>query len=63
MYDKLQAASLESVDAQHIFVATKQACISFLTCDKGIRRKAQIIRTLCGIDVQKPSAFASAQGW
>src|SRR5262245_13434559 len=35
MYDALQAEGVKSVDAQHIFVATKQSCIHFVTCDKG----------------------------
>jgi hypothetical protein len=63
IYDALRAAGVKSVDAQHVFVAAKQACISFLTCDGGILHRAQTIRTRCGIDVQKPSAFVSAQGW
>jgi len=29
----------------------------------GIRYRAQSIKTLCGIDVQTPSAFVSTQGW
>ena len=63
MYDALRAAGVKDVDAQHIFVATKQQCGHFLTCDKGILYRAQMIKTCCGIDVQKPSAFVAAQEW
>jgi hypothetical protein len=63
MYDALLALGLDVVDARHVFVATKQSCGSFLTCDKGILRRAAEIKALCGVDAQKPSDFMTAQGW
>ena len=63
MYDKLLALGLETVDAQHLFVAAKSACEVFLTCDKRILARRDAIKTLCGVTVQKPSDFVAAQGW
>jgi hypothetical protein len=63
MYEALRALGLGVVDARHIFVATKQSCGYFLTCDKGILRRAAKIKALCGVDAQKPSDFVTAQGW
>src|SRR6266446_10242026 len=34
-YDALLKLKLEGADAQHVYVAGKQACDTFLTCDKG----------------------------
>jgi len=34
MYDDLQRQGLRYVDARHVFVAAKQGCDAFLTCDK-----------------------------
>ena len=63
MYEALLALSLDVVDARHIFVAAKQSCFYFLTCDKGILRRAAEIKTLCGVDAQKPSEFVTTQNW
>jgi hypothetical protein len=63
LYDNLLALGLETVDAQHVFVAAKNACAVFLTSDKGILTRAAKIATLCGVTVQKPSDFAAEQGW
>ena len=43
-YGELLKLKLEQTDAQHVYVAGKQACDTFLTCDKGIlatRRRDQ----------------------
>ena len=43
-YGALLKLELKDTDAQHVYVAGKQACDTFLTCDKGIlatRRRDQ----------------------
>jgi hypothetical protein len=53
-------------DAQHVFVAFKNMCDAFLTCEKGLRHppRALAIKKLCGgLVVQKPSDFIANQGW
>jgi predicted nucleic acid-binding protein len=62
-YSALLALGLEMIDARHIFVASKQACDTFVTCDKGILQRATGIRTLFPLDVQKPSDLVANQGW
>jgi predicted nucleic acid-binding protein len=64
-YGGLLALGLETVDAQHIFVAFKHACDAFLTCDGGIlhRDRARAIKERFGLIVQKPSVFVASQGW
>jgi predicted nucleic acid-binding protein len=64
VYVSLLDLGVEVVDAQHVFVATKNACDSFLTCDRGILHRASDIKKLCGGPVvQKPSRFVEAEGW
>jgi predicted nucleic acid-binding protein len=62
-YDALLALGLETVDAKHVFVAAKQSCDVFLTCDKAILRRASDIAKLCKVVAQGPSAFVASQGW
>jgi hypothetical protein len=62
-YSALLALGLETVDAQHMFVATKRGCNVFLTCDKGILRRSPDIEKRFGLIVQKPSDFIASQGW
>lgn len=62
-YDALLALGLETVDAKHVFVAGKQSCDAFLTCDKIILRRAPDIAKLCSVVVQRPSDFVASQGW
>jgi hypothetical protein len=66
LYDALLSQGLEAVDARHVFVATKQTCDVFLTCDNtrrtGILRRAAAIKKLCGVVVQKPSELVAGQG-
>ena len=63
IYDGLLALGLDTVDAQHVFVAAKNACADFLTCDKGILTRGATIAKLCGVTVQKPSDLVVTQGW
>jgi predicted nucleic acid-binding protein len=63
IYDKLLALGVETVDAQHVFVAAKSACEVFLTCDKRVLARRDAIKALCGVTVQKPSEFVAGQGW
>jgi predicted nucleic acid-binding protein len=64
IYDKLLALGVETVDAQHLFVAAKNGCTAFLTCDNGILARKSDITSLCGgLVVQKPSDFVASQGW
>jgi hypothetical protein len=62
-YSALLALGLETVDAQHIFVAAKHACHAFLTCDGGILHRAPDVKKRFGIIVQTPSDFVADQGW
>jgi predicted nucleic acid-binding protein len=62
-YDELLSRGLKVVDARHVFVAAKQSCETFLTCDSGILHRAADIRKLFGMVVQKPSNLVAAQGW
>jgi len=57
LYDDLLKLGLQTVDAQHVFVAAKQCCAFFLTCDGGVLHRATLIEPLCGVKVRKPSAF------
>ncbi len=67
LYDELLNLGLDVVDARHLFVATKQGCEAFLTCDNsrrsGMLRRASDIQALTGTVVQRPSEFVAAQGW
>jgi hypothetical protein len=62
-YSALLALGLKTVDAQHVFVAAKQACDAFLTWDGGILHRAGDIEKQFGVLVQKPSVFVASQGW
>jgi predicted nucleic acid-binding protein len=63
LYDELLKTGLDTTDARHVFVAAKQACTVFLTCDGGVLARCGDISTLCGLIVQKPSALVVSQGW
>jgi len=63
VYGGLLALGVDTVDAQHVFVAAKNACNTFLTCDKGILGCAPAIQKLSGLVVQRPSGFVTSQGW
>jgi predicted nucleic acid-binding protein len=63
LYGKLHDLGVETTDAQHLFVAAKNACDVFLTCDGGVLARRDAIKKLCGVTVQKPSEFVAAQGW
>jgi hypothetical protein len=62
LYQQLLELGVQTVDAQHVFVAAKNACPAFLTCDKGILRHSSAIGKLCPVTVQKPSVFVTSQG-
>jgi len=66
LYESLLSLGLEVTDAKHLFVAVKQSCEFFVTCDNtpgtGILRRAPALKALCGIVVQRPSEFVEAQG-
>jgi hypothetical protein len=62
-YSALLALGVDTVDAQHVFVAAKHACDAFLTCDKGILQSAAAIGKLFCLGVQRPSDFVASQGW
>ena len=67
LYKGMLSLGLEVADARHLFVATRQSCEVFLTCDNtpgtGILRGAADLKTLCDIAVQRPSEFVGAHGW
>jgi hypothetical protein len=55
---------LEAIDAQHVYVTGKQACDTFLTCDKGIlRRAAGIKKIFPSLRLQRPSDLVASQEW
>ena len=62
-YEALLALDLEVVDAQHVFVAVKQKCNIFLTCDRHVRDRAAAVKDQFVLIVQKPSEFVASQGW
>ena len=67
LYQNLLSLGLEITDSKHLFVATKQSCGVFLTCDNsprtGILRRAAELKALCAVLVQRPSEFVAANGW
>jgi predicted nucleic acid-binding protein len=63
-YGSLLKSGVKAVDAQHVFVAAKNACDPFLTCDGGVLHRALAIKDLCGgLVVQRPSRFVATEGW
>ena len=59
LYDDLLKRGLEDIDAWHVFVAAKNGCHAFLTCDRLIHHYAAAIRQISGLVVQKPSDFVA----
>jgi len=62
-YGELLKLRLETVDAQHIYVAGKQVCDVFLRCDKGILGRAAGIAKVFPLMVRRPSELVASQGW
>jgi hypothetical protein len=62
-YSALLKLGMKIVDAQHVFVAAKNACDVFLTCDGGVLHRAPDIKKRFSLTVQKPSDFVASQGW
>jgi predicted nucleic acid-binding protein len=63
-YGALLKLGLEAIDAQHVYVAGKQACDTVLTCDKGIlRRAAGIKKIFPSLRLQRPSDLVASQEW
>src|SRR5262249_16408602 len=63
-YGELLKLKLEGTDAQHVYVAGKQACDTFLKWDKGIlRRAAGIKKIFPSLRVQTPSDLVASQEW
>jgi len=60
-YSALLALSLDPADAQHIFVAVKNGCDIFLTCDRPVLHRAPAIGQQFHLQVQKPSEFVSSR--
>ena len=54
-YEALLALDLEVVEAQHVFVAVKQKCDIFFTCDRSVRDRAAAIKDQFELIVQRPS--------
>ena len=63
LYDSLLRLSVKMIDAQHVFVSAKQACAAFLTCDGGVLARADGVRALCGVAVQRPSMLVDNERW
>ena len=63
LYDDLLKRGLEAIDAWHVFIAVKNGCQAFLTCDRLIHHYSASIRQICGLVVQKPSDFVASEGW
>jgi hypothetical protein len=62
-YGALLKLGLEAIDAQHVYVAGKQMCDAFLTCDKGILGRSAGIAKLFPLTVQRPSELVASRGW
>jgi hypothetical protein len=58
-YAALLALGLETVDAQHVFVAIKQTCDVFLTCDRRILHHAAATKKRFGLTIEKPSQLVA----
>jgi hypothetical protein len=59
-YAALLKLGQEVIEAQHLYVAGKQACDLFLTCDKRIlRRAAGISKLFPRLTVQRPSELVA----
>jgi hypothetical protein len=57
----VETNDLKAVDAQHVFVAARNTCEAFLTCDGDVLHHSAAIGKLCGgLVVQKPSDFIAA---
>ncbi len=63
LYQALLDKGVKTIDAQHVFVAANNTCPAFLTCDGGILSRSTAIEKLCGVVVQRPSAFVASQRW
>ena len=64
LYAALVALGIKTIDARHVFVAAKNGCDIFLTCDGGILHRTAPIEKLCnGLVVQKPSDFMREREW
>jgi len=63
LYDSLLRIGVKMIDAQHVFVSAKQACAAFLTCDGGVLARADGVRALCGVAVQRPSMLVDNERW
>ena len=64
LYTALLGLGLKVADAQHVFVAAKQDCAVFLTCDGDVLKRDTGIRQVCKLaGQQKPSALVTAEGW
>ena len=63
LFDQLLKCGLAVMDARHVFVAARNSCDSFITCDGGIIARAAQIAKLCAILVEKPSAFVARHGF
>jgi hypothetical protein len=63
LYDSLLRIGVKLIDAQHVFLSAKHACAAFLTCDGGVLARADRIRELCGVTVQRPSVLVNNEGW
>jgi len=64
LYDRLLALGLDTVDARHLFVAGKQGCRAFITCDNtrgtSILRRWKELDAMLNVSVQLPSTFLAA---
>ena len=62
-YESLLKLGVRSVDARHVFVAAKNGCAIFLTCDGGVLARAGGIQQSCGVVVQQPSVLVLNERW
>ena len=63
LYEALLKVGAKEIDAQHVYVAAKQACTCVLTCDGGVLSRANAIAALCGVAVLKPSELVAREQW
>src|SRR5260370_14137974 len=63
LYQALLDKGVKTIDAQHVFVAPNNTCPASLTCDVGTLSRSTAIEKLCGVVVQRPSAFVASQRW
>ena len=52
--EKLKGAGIVGLDSNHLINASREGCTQFVTFDKGLLRKAAVIREILGVECAEP---------